>query len=68
MLRRREREEDLPRHDVVGQLVDVAHDVVQRRRLHGRERLGVARRASLDHAAVELAARSRKYVVNMPCT
>ena len=37
-----EREEELPRHDVVRQLVDVADDVLQRRRLERRERSGVA--------------------------
>ena len=37
-----EREEDLPRHHVVRQLVDVADDVPERRRIERRERRGAA--------------------------
>ena len=57
MPRSRQREEDLLRHHVVRQLVDVAHDVVQRRRLERGERRRAARRTRLLQPAVELAAR-----------
>ena len=57
MARGGERQEDLPRHHVVRQLVHVAHDVVQRQRLHHRKRLGVAGRLPSRTVAVEASAR-----------
>ena len=41
MRSRRQGQEQLPCHHVVGQLVDVAHRVVKRRRLQRRDRFGL---------------------------